>query len=77
MSTSDQIDTYRAQKLLNSIRRAAYEADDNFSAELRRAYGTRGQDMRYRSSWDDPGVARAAAIKVAMDQALRVATGAS
>ena len=59
---------------INDYRRAAYAADDAFSAELRRVYGARASDMRY-VTWEYPDERLRAAKhkKLEADAALREA----
>jgi len=50
--------------------RAAQAADDAFSVELRRVYGSNAGDARYKWRHDDPKVQAAMRAKLAADKAL-------
>lgn len=52
------------------LARAAYDADDRFSAELARVYGARACEARYRTTHEDPGVLAAMHEKLRADAAL-------
>jgi hypothetical protein len=57
------------------VRRAAIEADDAYSAELRRVFGKAAGDARYDARGEStPELRRLAAAKLAADAAVRAAS---
>lgn len=54
------------------LRRAAYEADDAYSAELRRVFGKAAGDARYDArGTSTPELRRLSDVKLAADAAMR------
>lgn len=54
---------------LERLRKAAYAADERYSAELARVYGSSSCEARYRFTHQDPKVTAAADAKIAADKA--------
>jgi hypothetical protein len=59
----------KARNPIDTLRKAAYAADDRYSAELVRVYGEQAGTARYRWTHADAGVQSAMHAKLAADKA--------